>query len=99
MDNQFNLADNTVVVTTKDVIQDKQPILLVSHDVEEDGTVHWGFYSGHAFRVEDMMFVSLSELLDIDATLNDLAGLPANSAASRESIGGEWKMMNAPSHR
>jgi hypothetical protein len=84
---RFQEGRNRAVFTTKPVIHDGLPILLVSHDTEGD----WQFLCGTTDKVDDAAVVSLGEILKRDQTLADLADLPEGWQASREEGGGVWK--------
>jgi hypothetical protein len=84
---RFQNGRNCAVITTKPVIHDGLPILLVSHDEEGD----WQFLCGITDQVDDGAVVSLGSILQRDSTLADLADLPQGWQASREAFGGEWK--------
>ena len=55
----YNFVDekNTMVITTKNIVNKKKSILLVSHD-EDDGM--WEFLDGDDVKEEDAMIVSLA---------------------------------------
>ena len=86
--NKFQEPDNTAVFTTKYVITERQPITYVTH--EEDGA--WQFFSSDEFESfkEIAMIVGLGEIVDLDPSLSQLAGLPVGYYAIRETINDEW---------
>jgi hypothetical protein len=64
-------------------------VLYVSHD-EDDGS--WQFHSGaDDVSEDDLMIVGLSEMVDYDPTLCELADLPCGWYAERDYIGGGWR--------
>jgi len=86
----FNESLDTVVFTTKFVVNEKSPILFVFHD--EDGS--WQFH-GAENNVEDkyMMLVGLGEIIELDKTILEIADLPLGFEAVRSKKEGEWKVM------
>jgi hypothetical protein len=84
---RFQEGSNRAVFTTKRVIHDGLPVLLVSHDAEGD----WQFLCGTTNQVNDAALVSLGGILQRDQTLLDLADLPAGWQARRERVGSAWK--------
>jgi hypothetical protein len=84
---RFQEGSNRAVFTTKPVIHDGLPVLLVSHD--KDGA--WQFLCGMTNEVDDAAVVPLGSILQRDHTLVDLADLPEGWQARREKIGSAWK--------
>jgi hypothetical protein len=80
------------VFTTKQVVKNRKPILFVTHDAD-DGT--WQFHSGDIARAEDAMILALSEIVEIDPTVAELADLPLGYKASRISPSSPWKRHQA----
>lgn len=91
----FNQKPNTVVYTSKSVVEDRAWIHFVSHDAD-DGA--WQFHSiVGAPKVEaDVRAVLLSNIVAVDPTLNQLADLPLGWIAWRETPDGEWNRMAEP---
>jgi hypothetical protein len=88
--NEWPFADpkNVAVFTTTQVLRLRQPILHVSHDAD-DGS--WQFYTGAAqVSAVDALIVALSEIVDYDATIGELADLPCGWFAERERLGSPW---------
>ena len=85
----YNFVDekNTMVITTKNIVNKKKSILLVSHD-EDDGM--WEFLDGDDVKEEDAMIVSLFEIVQLDSTVNQIADLRLGWISYRDSIQNEW---------
>lgn len=85
----YNFTDkkNTMVITTKRIMNNKSNILLVSHD-DEDGM--WQFLDGEDVDEEDATIVSLGEIVGIDNTINQIADLPLGWIAFRDSVYSQW---------
>jgi hypothetical protein len=88
----FQDPQNVAVFTTKQVVKERKPILFVTHDAD-DGA--WQFHSGDMARDEDAMILALSEIVEIDPTITELADLPLGYKASRTSLSSSWKRYKA----
>jgi len=88
---KFEDTLNTAVFTTKFVVKDKKEITYVTHDIE-DGT--WQFFSNDHFDnfEEVAMLVSLDEIIKMDKTVFEIAGLPLGFMATRQSAKEKWKI-------
>jgi hypothetical protein len=82
----FHDGRNRAVFTTKPVIHDKLPILLVCHDADGD----WQFLCGTTNDPADGAIVCLHEVLKRDQTLASLGDLPEGWQASRKDTGDPW---------
>jgi len=92
--NNFSIATTTEVLTSKYVIKDMQPVLHVRHSMCGE----WQFHCGNDdFSAKNIMLVSLSNVLESDDTLDEIADLPLNRTASREFVGDEWTYDEEPS--
>ena len=87
----FHEGKNRATFTTRLVLEQNLPILLVSHD--EDGD--WQFLCGTTNRPEDGRIVSLGCIFEQDQTLGEVADLPEGWMASRLEIGAEWSREQA----
>ncbi len=83
----FQDAKNTAVITTRQVIEDDHPILLVSHD--EDGD--WQFLCGTTDEPDDGRLVSLSFVVEQFASVTELADLPTGWQAHRDTPEQPWQ--------
>jgi hypothetical protein len=87
----FDEPKNVAVFTTRQVIRDGSPILLVSHDAD-DGS--WQFHTGGAVSAADsMMIVALEEIVKHDSTVCELANLPLGWQAHRDSVDSPWRRL------
>lgn len=84
---RFQEGSNRAVFTTKRVIHNGLPVLLVSHDADGD----WRFLCGTTNQVEDAAVVSLGGILQRDQSLLDLGDLPEGWQARREGVGEPWR--------
>jgi hypothetical protein len=83
----FNDLPNTIVLTTKDILTVKMPILFVSHD-EDDGM--WQFHCGEDVDMDGAILVSLKEIVDYDSSVTILNNLPLGWIAYRETESSSW---------
>lgn len=87
----FSLPKNTMVITTKDIIQKEKDILVVSHDAE-DGI--WQFLDGEDITEDNAAVVSLFEIFEIDNSISELSSLPLGCVAYREQKDEKWLIEN-----
>lgn len=80
---------NTAVITTKYILEGKSPILSVFH--YDDGS--WQF-SGPEEDLpdDDYRVLSLEEIIKMDSSVLELADLPYEGEAHRETKGAPWKL-------
>ena len=83
----FQAGGNRAVFTTKPVVHDRLPILLVFHEVEDE----WQFLCGTTNDPGDALVVSLGFMLQRDPTLAAVADLPEGWCATRDSKETEWE--------
>ena len=81
-------ACNTAVFTTRDIIKEDKPILLVTHD-QDDGA--WQFHTAKTVPVSDAKIAALDEIVYHDPSVVELADLPLGWSAIRDSITTRWK--------
>lgn len=81
---------NQAVFTTKFILKDNQPVLRVVCD--EDGELQ--FLGGQDVGMEDMMIVSLQNMLDYDASIQDVFDLKPNMEAKRSRKDEDWVKTN-----
>lgn len=87
--NEWSFADpmNVATITIRQIIDDGQPILYVTHD-EDDGM--WPFLSGGPAAMVDAMVLGLSEVHRIDPSVGELADLPIGWIAERSAVREPW---------
>jgi hypothetical protein len=83
----FHEGGNRAVFTTKPVLRDGHPILLVSHNPDGD----WQFLCGTTNRPEDGQVVSLKSILELDPTIAEVADLREGWTACRRKKGTAWR--------
>ena len=83
----FDQAQNVAAITTKQVVNESKPILMVVHYLEDDS---WSFTCGTTNHSEDLMIVGMGEIVGLDPTLSSIADLPPGWYATRESVNADW---------
>ena len=91
----FSDPENVAVITTSDVIRDREPIVRVTHDEDDGG---WQFLSTSGASSEFAMLVGLREVYDIDPSIGALADLPRGWRALRKDAGSPWVRERQPPH-
>lgn len=84
-DFKFREEKNLRIFTTKQWLEDKEPIVRVIH--EEDGD--WQFLT-EEIDFENIKIVALEQMVLRDNTLNQIFDLDYGEEAEREFIGGKW---------
>ena len=85
----FHEGKNRAVLTTRPVIEHRQPVVWVAHDDKGD----WEFLCGTTSRTEDNRTAALSEIVEANASVLELADLPFGWQAIRESPDRPWQRM------
>ena len=78
---------NTMVITSKSILQKEKDIKLVFHD-EDDGM--WQFLDGEEVDENSVAIVSLYEMTLIDDSINEVFDLPLGWTAYRENKNLKW---------
>lgn len=86
--NKFPFEDipNTLCFTCCHVVNERHPILYISH--AEDGL--WQFLCGKSHSVEEAVVVSLAEILKIDPKVGDFASLGCGESAIADPETSRW---------
>jgi hypothetical protein len=82
----FKDPPDTRAHTTRFVLEDDFPILVVSHD--PDGA--WEFLCGTTDKPKDAREIFLGEALELDPGLREVADLPVGWRALRDSREAPW---------
>ncbi len=87
----FDISDDSVVVTSTYVVNEKMPILSVSHEFDEEDGSNWQFHCGNDdYDMSKMLLVSLENILNIDGSISRVSNLPVGYVARRKFIGDKW---------
>lgn len=87
MTRTFEEEKNTAALTLRSIMQAGKPILYVSH---ADGD--WQFLSGETPRIADALVVRLEEIFQLDPTIAELANLPVDWEAWRNTPLEPWHL-------
>lgn len=84
----FDQPENCAVIGVRQIVHDGAPILLVTHDKDDLG---WQFWDGSQEPdPSDGVIVCFSHIVDSDPSLLELADLPPEWLAWRQSPGDPW---------
>jgi hypothetical protein len=83
----FADARKMAVFTTRDIIEEGKPILLVMYD-QDDGVRQ--FHTGKTVPASDAKVVALDEIIFRDPSVIELTDLPLGWSAIRDSIKSPW---------
>ena len=90
----FADPENVAVFTLADISKRQAPILRVCHD-DDDGA--WQFLTGGPLPEKtEWVLLALKEVVRIDPTIAELAGLPLGWEASRTVVGRKWTTKPEP---
>jgi hypothetical protein len=84
----FVIPRNTVAVTTRSVMQENAPIVIVQNLADGEG---WTFLDGQAFDVASALLVTIGSIYDRDPSIGVLADMPEGWVATREAHGASWR--------
>ena len=90
--NTFRCPLTTAVFTNRQVINQGKSITIAIHDID-DGS--WKFFSREdkMSSNEQVVIVSLEEILMIDPSVSEIAHLPEGAIATRRFAGDHWKIV------
>ena len=91
----FDDAPNDAVFTVRQIMDESAWIHYVSHD-DAEGDGAWQFFASDPPEEEDGVLVTLSDVVELDDSLRQLADLPLGWCAWRDAPGAEWKCGELP---
>lgn len=74
------------VFTLKSVINNEKAILYVVHDEEDE----WQFLSNEIVSVEDMIMVTVGQIVKQDETIQQILNLKKGNEAIRQNQNSKW---------
>ncbi|HEY1382564.1 MAG TPA: hypothetical protein VGF43_03070 [Dongiaceae bacterium] len=91
----FRHPPNIAVIVDRKIIDGSAWIGYVSHDADDGG---WQFHTNEPGppRIADAAVVGLSEIVDLDDTIRELADLPIGWHAWRDSERSPWQRAETP---
>ncbi len=84
---KFDQEPKVGAVTTRQVLDDSSPILLVIHYGDD---CSWAFLCDTTEDETDSRMVTMEQMVKLDPTLEDIADLPPGWIAYRDFVGDEW---------
>ncbi len=87
---RFSEPPNVAVLANRAIVFGNDWIAYVSHDADDGG---WQFHTSERKlpAIEDAAVVSLQHVVEIDASINELADLPEGWHAWRETKNSSWR--------
>jgi len=82
----FNDPPNVAAISTRPVVENGHPVLLVTHDDDGD----WQILCGTTNETADGRVVCLGCAFELDRSIGQLAGLPRGWRAWRDSPADPW---------
>ena len=83
----FDQPPSAAAITLRAVL-DGAPILLVSHDADDDG---WQFLDGSAVDIDNAALISMAEAVALDPSIREVADMPPGWTAWRSARGEPWQ--------
>ena len=83
----FDQPPNCAVISLKQIVEEGQPILHVTHDEDDHG---WQFLTFDDVNEGDGKVVLFKNIVKLDDSLIELADIPPGWHAYRRSINDEW---------
>ena len=84
----FDQPKNLAVITLKQIVVGKAPILRVTHDADDHG---WQFMNPNIEVIEsNAAVVSLEQITQLDPSILELANLQPGWSALRTKVGEKW---------
>ena len=83
----FDQPRNCAVFVTREVMDREEPILLVTHDVDDHG---WQFIGPPDGTAANARIIALSEAVQLDPSILQVADLPVGWRAWRDSPEDAW---------
>lgn len=84
---KFDQEPKVGAITTKQVLEEDQPILLVIHYGDD---CSWAFLCDTTDEEQDSRMITMEQAVQLDPTLEKLANLPPGWIAYRDFIGDDW---------
>ena len=91
----FDQEPNAAAITTRQVLEDGLPILMVIHYSDDHS---WAFLCNTTGDSEDGRVIGMESALELDPSIAEVADLQPGWIASRERVGGEWICEQSPDH-
>jgi hypothetical protein len=83
----FDQPPNCAVITLRQIIELREPILHVTHDLDDHG---WQFLGAGDAQIEDGAVICYAHILELDSTIRELADMPPGWCAWRATSMSPW---------
>jgi hypothetical protein len=84
----FDQGPDVAAITTRQVMEQGLPILRVTHYSDDHS---WAFLCGTTDNERDGRIISMSEAVEMDSTLREVADLLPGWTAWRNTVGAVWQ--------
>ena len=84
---EFDQPPNCAAITLKSIVNEGKPILHVVHDAEDHG---WQFLGLEDASEEDVAVVAMSDIVEIDPSVLEIAHIEPGCRAWRKNSGAKW---------
>lgn len=92
----FDLSDDSMVVTSAYVTEQRMPVLEVTHEEDEEGPL-WQFHCGNEdYSPELLRLVRLDTIMKLDPTLLTISELASGMVATRPNVDSDWTIEPLP---
>ena len=85
---RFAEPENMAVISLRQIVREGEPILHVTHDIEDDG---WQFLGAGDAHPDDAIVVALRTVVRLDPSVQELADLPPGWRAWRRTSKDAWE--------
>ena len=83
----FDQGRDVATITTRQVLQEGAPVLIVIHYSDDHS---WAFLGSDSPSNNDVRVVGMGEIIDMDSSLRTIAALRPGWVAERNSVHGSW---------
>ena len=91
----FDQGQNVAAITTRQVIEDGQPVLMVIHYSDDHS---WAFLCNTTGEETDGRVIAMGQAVKLDPSLHAIADLPPGWVAERNSVTEQWTRHESPEH-
>jgi hypothetical protein len=83
----FQESKSAITISQRLVVEKKKPILYVYHDTSDQ----WQFLASEDNQIDEVIFISLEDIISIDNSIKQISDLPKGWRAWRETKDQSWK--------
>lgn len=89
----FSKRPGMLVFTCCHILEDNRPITFVTHHFDDN---NWQFICSDTHNDTDAVIISISELCEIDPTIEELCDMPVGHCAHRKNQNAKWVISRIP---